>query len=135
MRGAADFADEYAAAVTNRPGDVGLRLGYSRVLRGAGLFDRAQAVLEAALGPEMEDPRLLAELAAIHQDAGRFDNALQCARSAARAGSNDSGVDDILIDALTSLGRADEARSLVAAARKRHPSFRVNMVDVVATTS
>lgn len=121
MRGAADFADEYAAAMTKLPGDVGLRLGYSRVLRGAGLFDRAQATLEAALEAEMKDTRLLAELAAIHQDAGHFDKALQCARSAARAGSNDAGVDDILIDALTSLGRADEARPLVAAARSRNP--------------
>jgi Flp pilus assembly protein TadD len=121
MRGAADFADEYAAAISQWPGDVGLRLGYSRVLRGARLFDRAQEMLEVALEAEMKDPRLLAELAAIHLDAGRFDNALQCARSAARAGSNDSGVDDILIDALTSLGRADEAHSLVAAARKRNP--------------
>ena len=121
MRGAADFADEYAAAITKRPGDVPLRLGYSRILRGARLFDRAQALLEAALEAEMKDPRLLAELAAIYQDAGSFDNALQCARSAAEAGGNDSGVNDILIDALTSLGRADEARPLVDAARKRNP--------------
>lgn len=121
MRGAADFADDYAAAVGERPGDVGLSLGYSRVLRGAGLLDEAQATLEAAREANNEDSRLLAELAGVHQDAGRFDNALQCARSAAKANPDQLGLDDLLIDALICLGQADEARQLVDAARKRNP--------------
>ncbi len=121
MRGGSDFADVFAAAVRARPEDVTLRLGYSRVLRGAGLFDQAQATLESALDLNKADSRLLAELAAVHLDAGRFEVALKHARSAVTENPAGSGVDDILIDALTCLGRADEAMPIVERARRRDP--------------
>lgn len=121
MRGTSSFADEYAAAVGARPEDVGLRVGYSRVLRGAGLFEHAQATLESALDLDKSDSRLLAELAAVHQDTGHFELALKHAQSAAKENSAESGVDDILIDALTCLGRADEAMPIIEMARRRNP--------------
>lgn len=127
MRGRSDFAEEFAAAVKDRQDDVALLLGFSRVLRGAGNFDEALASVHFALNANIHDPRLLAELAAIHQDAGSFADALRCARAAADADPDTPGLDDILIDALTCLGQAEEAKPLVEAARRRRPLNQWNV--------
>jgi hypothetical protein len=60
-------------------------------------------------------------LAGVALDTGQFDDALQLARTAAATDPGAAGLDDLMIDALTCLGRADEARTLVVAARHRDP--------------
>jgi len=121
MRGSAAFADTFASAVAAIPDNVDLCLGYSRVLRGARRFDDAQNHIEYALRSSPGQGRYRAELAAIHQDAGRFALALEHARAARSAMGDDPGIDDILIDALTCLGEARQAKPLVEAARRRDP--------------
>jgi len=121
MRGNEQFADEYAAAVKKYPDDVLLLIGYSRVLRGAGLFDEATETVRSALVDKAGSSVVQAELAAIYQDTGQFDLALKHAQAAMDAEPGATGVDDILIDALTCLGRADEAWPIVQAARHRNP--------------
>ncbi len=121
MLGKEDFLQELAAAVESYPGDAELRLGYSRVLRGADRFDAARSMLQDALQRQDADPRLLGELAGVHQDAGDFEQALECARQATQQLPDETEFSDILIDALTSLGRAREAMPLIEAARARNP--------------
>jgi tetratricopeptide (TPR) repeat protein len=121
MLGREDFLQEITAAVGAYPRDAELRLGYSRVLRGAELFDEARSMLQEALRQDDADPRLLGELAGVHQDAGNFEAALQCARQAQEQLPGDSGITDIAIDALVSLGRARQAMPLIDAARARNP--------------
>lgn len=121
MRGNEQFADEYAAAVDKHPHDVALLLGYSRVLRGAGLFEKAQDVLQAGRVRHPDESRILAELGAVSLDVGQFDAALQLASAARAVDPGGVGLDDLMIDALTCLGRAAEARTLLVAARSRNP--------------
>lgn len=121
MRGNEHFAREYADAVTKHPDDVLLRIGYSRVLRGAGLFAEAQSALQTGHARHDRDSRVLAELAGVSLDLGQFDDALKFASAAAAIDPDGRGLDDLTIDALTCLGRASEARALVIAARSRDP--------------
>ena len=121
MRGSEEFSAAYSRSVAAAPDDVELCLGYSRVLRGARHFDAAEEVVEGALRRSAGNPVLLAELAAVHQDAGHFEQALEYARSAERSGGARSGIEDIQIDALTCLGRAREALPLIENARRRNP--------------
>jgi len=121
MRGNEHFARQYANAVTEHPDDVQLLIGYSRVLRGAGLFAEAQNALQAGHARHGGDSRVLAELSGVSLDLGLFEDALQFASEATAIDPGGSGLDDLMIDALTCLGRASEARALVIAARGRDP--------------
>jgi hypothetical protein len=121
MLGNEQFADEYAAAVKKHPDDILLLIGFSRVLRGAGLFAQAQAALQLGRSQHRNDSRILAELAGVSIDIGQFDDAFQLASAAAALNHGGAGLDDLMIDALTCLGRAGEARALLVAARQRDP--------------
>lgn len=121
MRGAEDYDKEYRNAVTTQPDDLRLRFGYTEVLRGAGRFDDAIEVWRAAEKRMPDDAVILAGLAATFQDACRFDDALHAAQKAKSLAPDDTEIDDILIDTLTCLGRADEAMPLVSAGRRRKP--------------
>ncbi len=121
MRGAEEFAAGFASAVQRYPGDVALRLGYAQALRGAGRLDDAHAALQDGLRRDWKDPRLYAELAALRQETGDFEEALQYARSALSLRPEDFAFQEVLIDALLSLGRADEAMPVIESLRRRSP--------------
>lgn len=121
MRGAQDFAAEFASAVLRRPGDVALRIGCAQALRGAGRLDEADATLQEGLRRNWKESRLFAELAALRQQAGNFEEALEYARSALSLRPNDVAFLEVLIDALMSLGRADEAMPVIESLRRGNP--------------
>lgn len=119
MCGADNYVAVLAIAVQKYPDDILLRITHSQVLRGAGYPEAAAETLLAA--PEQADSHLKAEFAALHQESGRFDAACDAARSALACDPNNSLFSDLLIDALMSLGAADEAMSLIESARQRAP--------------
>lgn len=119
MRGADDYAAAVEHAVSRFPEDIVLRITYSQLLRGAGSPDEAVEVLLAA--PDHTDPRLQAELAAVHQEAGRFETSCAAASKAVATDPDNSAFRDLLMDSLLALGRADEVMKLVAPARRQQP--------------
>ena len=50
-----------------------VRRAYAKVLSGAGQYQRAESTLRAALGSADPDPSLLAELAAVRQECGAYE--------------------------------------------------------------
>jgi len=122
MRGAEDFAGELARATKAFPESPELQLAYAQVLHGANLVDDAEQALQEALQHCGAHPRLLGLLATVYQEAGRYEEALGSGRAAVRENPDDSLLVDYVIDALMSLGRADEALPLINAARKRAPN-------------
>lgn len=121
MRSAENFAEEFASAVCRYPADATLRIGYAQALRGAGRLEDARATLQDGLRRDWTDPRLFAELAAVCQEAGDFEEALQYARSALTLKPDEARFQDVLIDALLSLGRAREAMPVIESLRRRDP--------------
>jgi Flp pilus assembly protein TadD len=119
MRGSDNFAAQLSVAVQQFPDDLALRITYSQILRGAGLPDAAAETLSAVA--ETSDPRLEAEMAAMHQETGEFEAAYDAAWTACKADPDNPKFSDLLIDALMSLGRADEALPHIEAARRRQP--------------
>lgn len=121
MRGDSDFASDLAAATAAHPGDAALQLAYGQVLHGANRIGDAEETLRTALH-YCPNSRLLGLLATVYQEGGRFDEALATAQRAVAVDPEDDLLSDYVIDALMSLGRADEALPLIAAARKRLPT-------------
>ena len=120
MRGDEDFAAELRAVVASSPANISFRVAYAQVLLAAGQLDTARTVLTETSKTDQKDPAVLLALASVHQEAGRYSEALQCAQAA--GGSNDGpGHMDSTIDALMSLGRADEAMPVIESARERFP--------------
>lgn len=118
MRGDPEFDASIRAAAQD---NLGLRVGHAQLLRAASECDKAYALLEDLDEESRGDKSVQAELAAIHQETGRYEDALSCAQRVA-AGAEDFGVHtDLLIDALMSLGRADEAMPLIELARIAEP--------------
>jgi tetratricopeptide (TPR) repeat protein len=107
--------------VARHPGDVALRLGLAQALRGAGRLEDADETLQEGLRRNWKEPRLFAELAALRQEAGDFEEALQYARSALSLRPNEVGFLEVLIDALLSLGRAGEAMPVIESLRRQSP--------------
>ena len=85
MRGASDYVTEFENSIAAVPDSVALRLALGQVLNAAGELDRAEAVLLDARDRAPRSAPILSELAAVYQEAGRFDEALQNARLAAAA--------------------------------------------------
>lgn len=120
MRGRDDYAAVYAAAVEDHPHNPLLAIGYSRVLRGAGAFATArQAVSRRA--HQSDDPRLLAELAAIALDTGQYADALAMTQQALEREPDSLAFGDLAIDVLVCNGQLEEARERIAEARQRAP--------------
>lgn len=122
MRGDEDFAAGIKDAVASAPAHIPLRVAYAQILLAAGQVEDACSVLTEAAQVDEEDPAISAELALVHQEAGRYSEALQCAQAAAGGFADESSRTDAIIDALMSLGRADEAMPLIESARDRFPS-------------
>ncbi|HZW59474.1 MAG TPA: tetratricopeptide repeat protein [Woeseiaceae bacterium] len=124
MRGADNFADELARAARRHPDNAELQLALGQVLHGANRLDAAAAALGDALHACGAHPRLLGMLASVHQESGDFTAALRRAREACKANPDDPLLADYEIDALMSLGRADEALPLIQAGRRRRPQHQ-----------
>lgn len=122
MRGAENFADELGRATQDHPDNTELQLAFAQVLHGANQLEDAELALTTALTHCESHPRLLGALASVYQEAGRFEEALQSAQNAVNAEPTDQLLADYVIDALMSLGRADEAMPLIASARERMPN-------------
>jgi tetratricopeptide (TPR) repeat protein len=122
MRGDEEFADELARATRKFPDNAELQLAYAQVLHGSNRLEDAEEALTTALDHCESHPRLLSVLASVYQEAGRFEQALESSQSAVRAMPEDHLLKDFEIDALMSLGRADEAMSLIQDARQRLPN-------------
>lgn len=121
MRGDPDFDGTIKTATTLLPDYLQLRVAHSQLLLAAGELDKAYKVLEDLNDTDVQDKAVQGELAAIHQEAGRYDDALRCAQAVA-AGSESFGEHvDLIIDALMSLGRADEAMPYIEIARDEAP--------------
>lgn len=121
MRGADDFDEALRKAVRANPADPALQLALAQTLHGAGELDAANDALASAIDNCRKAPRLLAMMASVNQESGRFQSALDFARRAVAADPGDALLADFEIDALMSLGRADEALPLIQRARRRMP--------------
>jgi Tfp pilus assembly protein PilF len=121
MRGSGDYARELQRAVARFPRDAKLQIALGQVLHGAHELEAAEAALKSSLQYCDENPRLLAMLATICQESGRFEQALEYAREAIGLDPGDARLADFEIDALMSLGDAQAALPLIEAARKRSP--------------
>ena len=121
MRGSTDYAETLRDAVRSHPNDARLQLALAQILHGANELDAAEAALTEAVQHCREHPRLLAMLASVNQEAGRNEAALTYARRGVAADPGDHLLADFEIDALMSLGRADEAMPLIRRARERMP--------------
>lgn len=121
VRGDTDFDSEIRDAIRAAPGYAPLSIAYAQLLRAAGRFDDAFETLGQVRGNETYARALDAELAALNQEAGNFEQALKHAQSVAD-GAQDFGAHiDLIIDPLLSLGRADEAVPYIRTARQHAP--------------
>jgi Flp pilus assembly protein TadD len=121
MRGSDDFVDEFRHAIATSPDDVSLKLGLGQILNAAGQLGEAETVLLDARDRNPAFAPVLVELAGVYQEAGQFDKALHNAELAAEAAPGDAQTKNMVIDALVSLGRADEAMPLIEAMRREFP--------------
>ena len=121
MRGDPEFDASIRTASAAAPDVLGLRVAHAQLLRAATEFDKAFAVLEDLDDATSGDKAVQSELAAIHQETGRYEEALACARAVAAESKEFGDHTDLLIDALMSLGRADEAMPHIELARSTVP--------------
>jgi Flp pilus assembly protein TadD len=121
MRGDPQFARDIAAAAARHRGDLGLHLTLSDLLRRSGDLPRAETVLKelaSAVGPH---PQVHASLAAVLHELGRLDEARLEASAALRARPDDVAIIETLVGIDLSLGRPDQALSMIHAQRSRQP--------------
>lgn len=121
MRGERDFASALEAAVAAEPDDAALRVAYSRALGGAQQFERAASSLQDGLDRDPGEPRLLAEMSAVLHNLSAYEQALQFARRVVAVRPDEKGLEDLVIQALLSLGEGNAAMSLIESARQRLP--------------
>jgi Flp pilus assembly protein TadD len=121
MQGDDDFASHLQEAVQAYPGATELRVALSQILRGAGRLDQAAPIMEEAYKEYPDDPRLLAEMSALLQDKGDYEQALVFAERVVAAAPGNPRFDELVIQALLSLGRGSDAMPLIEKARRRAP--------------
>ncbi|MBT8079449.1 MAG: tetratricopeptide repeat protein [Gammaproteobacteria bacterium] len=121
MRGSDDYVDEFRDAIAAAPDDVSLRVGLGQILSAAGQLDEAEAVFLEARDRNPSFAPVFTGLAGVYQEAGEFEKAVQNARAGAAAAPQDDQPTDMMIDALLSLGEAQEAMTLIAPKRVQHP--------------
>jgi Flp pilus assembly protein TadD len=121
MRGDEAFAAELREAVTANPDAAALRIACSQILRGAEMLDDALDVMDAGFERDNPDPRLLPEMSALRLDRDEYEQGLEFARQAVAELPGDPRLEELVIQALLSLGRGDEAMPLIARARRRAP--------------
>jgi tetratricopeptide (TPR) repeat protein len=121
MRGDAKWDGAVQAAIRSLPDYLPLRIAHSQLLHAAGEYDKAYDVLNAFSDEQMRDKAVQAELSAVHQETGRYAEALACAEIAAAGLEGHGEHIDLLLDPMMSLGRADEAMPLIELAREAAP--------------
>lgn len=121
MRGDHRFAEHLIDAAKDNADDVGVLIASSQILRGAGQLREAASILGGASDRAASEPRLLAELSALSQDRGDYAAALDLARRAVAAMPEDPRMDELVIQALLSLGRGAEAMPMIQKLRRRLP--------------
>ena len=121
MRGDTKWDGAVQAAIRSLPDYLPLRIAHSQLLHAAGEYDKAYDVLNAFSDEQMRDKAVQAELSAVHQETGRYAEALACAENAAAGLEGHGGHIDLLLDPMMSLGRADEAMPLIELAREAAP--------------
>jgi uncharacterized protein (TIGR02466 family) len=121
MRGESDFDSSIRAAAASNPDSVPLRVAHAQLLRASGDLDAAWAVLDELDKTASSDMAVQHELASIHQESGRYSEALACAERLVENTSEFGVHTDLIIDALMSLGRADEAMLHINLAREQVP--------------
>lgn len=121
MRGDTEFDESIGTASAADPDNAGLRVVHAQLLRAATEFDKAFAVLEEMDAASHGNRAVQAELSAIHQEKGQYEEALACAQGVAGVSKEYGDHTDLLIDALMSLGRADEAMPYIEIARSAMP--------------
>ncbi len=121
MRGDEEWDSIIRATAANLPDHVPLRVAHSQLLHAAGEYDKAYEVLDSFSEEQAADTLVQAELSAVHQEAGRYEEALLAARNVAAGQEGYGEYVDLLIDPLMSLGRADEAMPFIQLAREAVP--------------
>ncbi len=121
MRGDEDFTNAYQNSISRQPANTGLRISFATLLQGAEEFDLAENILNDYLRNYGEDAGIHYALTAAQTLSGKFAPALQNVQIAERMDGNDHRSLPLKIDALMCLGRADEAKPLIALGRSRYP--------------
>lgn len=121
MRGDKKWDGAVQAAISSLPDYLPLRIAHAQLLHAAGEYDKAYDVLNAFSDEHRRDKAVQAELSAVHQETGRYAEALACAENAAKGIEGHGGHIDLLLDPMMSLGRADEAMPLIERAREAAP--------------
>jgi Tfp pilus assembly protein PilF len=121
MRGEPEWDSIIQATAANMPDYIPMRIAHSQLLHAAGEFDKAYDVLDTFTDEQLRDKAVQAELSAVHQESGRFEKALECARNVAEGEEGYGEYIDLLVDPLMSLGRADEAMPWIELAREAMP--------------
>jgi len=124
MRGSEDFACYFREAAAQFRSQPHLQHAYAVMLRGAHQYQMAQSALEQALLNNPNQADLLAELATVQQLAGDSESAYQSAYKACELEPKRFALSNHVIDPLLSLGRLDEALSLIQEARKLFPKHQ-----------
>lgn len=121
MRGDERFAERLKQTIRDNPDVAELRIACSQTLRGAGRLDEAASVLGGASGRAKADPRMLAELSALSQDRGDYTIALDLAERAVAKNPGETRLQELVIQALLSLGRGADAMPMIETLRRRMP--------------
>jgi len=121
MRADKQWDGALKAAITSLPDFLPLRIARAQLLHAAGEFDEAYEVLNAFSEEHLRDNAVQAELSAVHQETGRYAEALACAERVAAGQEGYGSHIDLLLDPMMSLGRADEAMPLIQLAREAAP--------------
>jgi Flp pilus assembly protein TadD len=121
MRGDEGYAESLHEAVRTHPDVTDLRVACSQVLRGGGRLDDAASIMDEGLRLDEQHPRLLAEMSALLQDQGDYERALDLAKRAAEAVPGNPRFEELVIQALLSLGRGEEAMPMIEKARRQVP--------------
>ncbi|HKI85654.1 MAG TPA: tetratricopeptide repeat protein [Thermoanaerobaculia bacterium] len=103
------------------PGLMPARLALADLLSSAGSHEQALAVLSAAKGKDRDDPELLGRLAVEQFQLGQLNEALSTVDEALKAEPENSGDRFLKAMVLSSLGREEEAESLLRALASEGP--------------
>lgn len=122
MRGDGDsFARDYERALQRQPKDLGLRIGYSDLLRRADLHGRAEPVLREGLLLDPESVSLKAALGVLLDEMDRTAEGLPLIEAAAAAAPNAPHMRGNLVCALLRLNRPVEALRQLAPLLRAQP--------------
>ena len=121
MRGDERFARGFESAARARPTDLKLRLAHGDLLRRSGDPVAAEGILRELREGAGDQPEVVAALAIVLNEQGRYQEACTEARAARAARPDDPAIAQCLAGALLSLGEAAEALPIVRHQRELSP--------------